>query len=388
MGSSMEGSFRILVVDDEPRGVELLARCLQALGPVARASSGEEAWTLACDADLDLVVTDQRMPGMSGVELLTRIAARSPGTGRILITGYTDLESTVDAINRGRVHAYLTKPCAPEELQLAARSVLEKVGLARDNDRLVSDLSAANRELQRTLDSLARAQQRVLDTERLAAIGRMIAMIVHDLRGPLTAILSASGELQRNTPGDPEAPAPGALAREIRGEAERMQRMCADLLDVTRASQRSGERVEEELDAVVESALAQIVDDASRAAVELELDLASGARVLVDEDGVGRALRNLCANALEAMPEGGVLRVSTSREEDAALVCVADTGVGIPAEIQDRVFEPFVTARKKGGTGLGLAIVKKVVDDHGGTIAVSKAEGGGTAFVLRLPLAP
>jgi signal transduction histidine kinase len=384
----MEGSFRILVVDDEPRGVELLARCLQKLGRVERAGSGEEAWQLARDADLDLVVTDQRMPGLSGVELLTRVAERSPATGRILITGYTDLASTIDAINRGRVHAHLTKPCAPEELQLTARSVLERVALARDNDRLVADLSAANRELQRTLDSLARAQRRSLDAERLAAIGRMIAMIVHDLRGPLTTILSASAEIRRRDPADPGAPAPEELAGEIHAEAERLQRMCADLLDVTRASEAAAERVEEELDGVVESALATLVDEASRAGVELELDLASGARVLVDEDGLRRALRNLVQNALDAMPDGGALRVSTACEEGAALVCVADTGVGIPEEIRDRIFEPFVTARKKGGTGLGLAIVKKVVDDHGGTIAATKPEGGGTAFLLRLPLAP
>jgi signal transduction histidine kinase len=164
--------------------------------------------------------------------------------------------------------------------------------------------------------------------------------------------------------------------------------MCADLLDVTRASQAAAERVEEGLDAVVESALATILDEASRAGVELELDLASGARVLVDEDGLRRALRNLVQNALEAMPDGGALRVSTAREEGVALVQVADTGVGVPEEIRERIFEPFVTARKKGGTGLGLAIVKKVVDDHGGTIVATKPEGGGTAFVLRLPLAP
>jgi signal transduction histidine kinase len=192
----------------------------------------------------------------------------------------------------------------------------------------------------------------------------------------------------RRDPGDSGAPTPEELADGIHAEADRLQRRCADLLDVTRASQAAAERVEEELDGVVESALATLLDEASRAGVELELDLASGARVLVDEDGLRRALRNLVQNALEAMPEGGSLRVSTAREEGAALVSIADTGEGIPEEIRERVFEPFVTARKKGGTGLGLAIVKKVVDDHGGTIAATKPEGGGTAFVLRLPLAP
>ena len=107
------------------------------------------------------------------------------------------------------------------------------------------------------------------------------------------------------------------------------------------------------------------------------------------KDGLQRALRNLATNALEAMPDGGTLLIETTRDpgnERFAIVRVADTGSGIPDEIADRLFEPFVTCGKRGGTGLGLAIVRKLVDDHDGSIEVSKAEGGGTAFTLRLPL--
>jgi signal transduction histidine kinase len=364
----MSQPARILVVDDEPRGVELLSRCLRGLGETSTATSGDEAWAQASVGGFDLVVSDQRMPGGSGVELLTRVAERHPHTGRILITGYTDLESTIDAINRGRIHAYLTKPCAPEDLQLTARSVLERVRLARDNERLVS---------------LAEAQGRVVDSERLAAIGRLVAMVVHDLRTPLSLVRSAASELLRGGGAEPETRE--ELSREVIGEVERLQRMCEELLEATRAGEGRARPREEQLDDVVESALARVVEDASRCGIEVVTDLASGAIMPIDEDRLRRALQNLFVNALEAMPEGGSLRVASLADADAVWLSIADTGVGIPGEIIDSVFEPFVTAGKARGTGLGLAIVKKVVEDHGGTIAVDKPEGGGTAFQIRFP---
>ncbi len=115
---------RILVVDDEMRGVELLVRTLRGIGDVETAASADEGWVRFQEAPFDLVVSDQRMPGMSGIELLSRVADSAPATGRVLLTGYTDLEATLDAINRGHVHAYLTKPCAPPEVQAAVRDVL------------------------------------------------------------------------------------------------------------------------------------------------------------------------------------------------------------------------------------------------------------------------
>ena len=118
---------RILVVDDEDRGVELLVRTLRGIGVVETAASADAGWAMFRDGGFDLIVSDQRMPGMSGIELLSRVAQRSPTTGRILLTGYTDLEATLDAINRGHVHAYLTKPCAPPDVQAVVREVMERI---------------------------------------------------------------------------------------------------------------------------------------------------------------------------------------------------------------------------------------------------------------------
>jgi signal transduction histidine kinase len=325
------------------------------------------------------------MPGMTGVDLLGRIAEAQPDTGRILLTGYADLAATVDAINRGRVHAYLSKPCGAEELQVAVQGVLERVQLERENARLLHEVTAKNVALSSAIASLQAAQARIVSSERLAALGRLIAMIVHDLRGPLSVIRSAGSEFTRKGAelADEEI---AALAHGVVEESSRMQRMCAELLDATRGSEGRGTLVEEDLDEVLSSALVQVSADAGRAGVQVELDLAAGVRVPLDEDRIRRCLLNLAYNAIEAMSDGGVLRVESRREGDFARVSISDTGPGIPDEIRERLFEPFATVGKRRGSGLGLAVAKKVIEDHGGSISAGKPEGGGAVFHLRLPL--
>ena len=180
---------RILVVDDEVRGAELLARAMRTIGKVEMATSGDEGWEKAQHHDFHLVITDQRMAGMTGTELLARVADLQEHTGRILVTGYADMKATVAAINEGRVHAYVNKPWAPDQLMILARTVCEKVMTARENETLLKDLSDRNEELQRSSARERETQERVLRAERLTAIGTMVAMVVHDVRAPLTMMV-------------------------------------------------------------------------------------------------------------------------------------------------------------------------------------------------------
>ncbi len=362
---------RVLVVDDEARAVELLVRTLRKKAQVVTAASGEEAWDLFQRDEFAMVLSDQRMPGLTGVDLLGRVAEADETVGRILLTGYSDLEATVEAINRGRVHAYLHKPCSPPDLIATFQGVLDRVSLARENARL--------------LDSLQGATAALHASERLAAIGQMTAMVTHDLRSPITALRSAQHELSELAA---ESGVEGLhdVRNMIAAEIDFMERMCNKLLEVTRASGPSRSRQRAPLDETVSLALSPLLETAAHQGVEVELRLESGVELELDEDALRRALVNLVSNALEAMPAGGLLRVETARDELAAWLRVSDNGPGIPEEISERLFEPFVTSGKPGGTGLGLAIVHKVILDHSGTIEVTKPEGGGSAFTLRLPL--
>ncbi len=373
---------QILVVDAEEEHLQAVVRSLEGVGRVEAATSSEEAWALIQASDPDVVIADQALPGIPGIELLHRAAERDAHVGRILLTSFGDTQETVDAIDRHRVEAYLAKPCLPFQLRLTVESVLERTRLERDNARLFANLVNKNQELREAMASLRTAQKRVVDSERLGAIGRMIATIVHDFRGPLAVVASTAGELDRADLSREEL---AGLAAEIRDETARMSRMCSELLEVTRASGGPIQQRETDLAELVEDVMARFADEAGRAGVVVETRLAPDCRVLLDADRFRRALLNLAYNALEAMPEGGELRVTAERHEDGVRVGVRDTGTGIPAEIATRAFDPFVTHGKSRGTGLGLAVVKKVVEDHGARIRITKPEGGGTAFEIDLP---
>jgi signal transduction histidine kinase len=376
---------RILVVDDEPRSVELMVRTLRRLGLVESFTSADEAWASAQASPPDLVISDQRMPGMKGVELLAHVASLGVPIARVLITGYADIHATVDAINAGRIHAYVNKPWSPDQLVQIASALLDRVRLERENDRLLATLGAKNTELGDALESVQEAQSRLLAAERLAAVGQMVAMIVHDIRGPLTVVRSATEELSREAE-TLSVDEVRALAIGARGESERIMRMCSELLDATRASQDRSERSPCVIDEWVEDVLAAIAEPAARQGILVETRLDAGATLWVDVERLRRALLNLLYNAFEAMPDGGMVRVETAREGDIVALRVSDSGPGIPESIRARLFEPFVTAGKVGGTGLGLAVVRKIVEDHGGSVAADKAVGGGSLFELRLPV--
>jgi signal transduction histidine kinase len=353
----------ILVVDDEPRALELVVRTLRKLGRVVTAPSGDAARELVASDRFDLVISDQRMPGISGVDLLGFVAERDESCGRILLTGYADLEATVEAINRGRVHAYLHKPCTADELRATAQGTLSRVSLARENARLLSVVAEQGEPGQdaspRAAASLRGA--RAAANETLAGVGRLLSSIARELQAPLEA-LRVGGDA-----------------------AESVERICAELLDAARASEGAPSLAPAPIDRLVADAVADLIDSASRDAVKIELDLRAEASIPADANRIRVAIRHLARNAIAAMPDGGLLRIATRAAGDCVEIAVVDGGAGIPAAIEACAFEPFVAAGPAGGPGLGLAIVRKVIEQHGGAIAVAKAQGGGTAFQVTLP---
>ena len=155
----------ILIVDDEPRVLDALEAILAAEFRVLRAGHGEEALArLAADSDVAVIVTDYRMPGMTGVELLRRSQELTPDAIRIVLTAYTDVDSLMDAINTGRIYHFVPKPWDPHELLVVVRRAAERWTLVRDNERLREELEVAYNALRR---EAAEARARPLSLERL-----------------------------------------------------------------------------------------------------------------------------------------------------------------------------------------------------------------------------
>jgi PAS domain S-box-containing protein len=252
-----------------------------------------------------------------------------------------------------------------------ATAIASQLAIAVDNARLYEDLRVS-------YEQLAGAQRQLIQKERLAALGELSAVVAHEVRNPLGVIFNSLGSLRRllHPTGD------ARLLLDIVGEeADRLNRIVGDLLDfarpITPVLQPGA------LEAVVDEAVAAALAEGTGVVVDREA-AADLPRVPMDARLVRQAVLNLAANAIQAMPRGGWLRVRMRAARGGVLLELEDTGPGIPDEIRARIFEPFFTT-KAAGTGLGLAVVKRIVELHGGEITISRAPGGGTLVQVLLP---
>jgi two-component system, NtrC family, sensor histidine kinase HydH len=227
-------------------------------------------------------------------------------------------------------------------------------------------------------------EEQLHQTERLAALGEMIAGVSHEIRNPLGIIRSTAELLSGRIENDRHR----RFASIIVEESSRLNDILTEFLDFARPRDLrvSMCRIED----VVERNLRNIEPECEKLAVRVERAYNTGDYSLeADPDMLYRAFLNLLANALQAMPEGGTLRVSTGFcNGNAGMpeveLRVQDTGQGISREVQKKIFNPFFTTREKG-TGLGLAIVRSIIDSHNGDIEVESEAGKGTAMIIRLP---
>jgi len=381
--SSQKPKHGILAVDDEPRIVQLLRRELGREYKVFTATAGSEALEILEAEDITLVIADQRMPEMSGSELMEKVVERRPDIIRILLTGYTDLNALVDAVNRGQIYYYVTKPWEPDELKIIVRQGIEKFDLEERNRELIGGLKNKNRELFEALEILKKTQHDLLRAERLSTIGKLTNMIVHDLKNPLTSILGLSS-LLKSMP-EMEAQKRGSYYRLIHEESSRILQMVQEILQFVRGGRPEIhlkpcslapylEEVREELEAFLKDS-----------GIRFRMDVDASSDQLLDPEQMKRVLYNLAANAREAMDAGGDLCITVAENAQHLLLRISDTGRGIPPEFQQSIFEPFFTRGKNAGNGMGLAIVKQIIQAHDGDIELESSGASGSTFCIRLP---
>ena len=223
-------------------------------------------------------------------------------------------------------------------------------------------------------------QAEVRRSESLAALGRLVAGMAHEIRNPLNSIRGFSQHLQaRFSPDTQERNALDVIVREV----DRLNRVITELLEFSRPRDPRMDKID--INDVVRNTLALVEREASNQGVTCETDLAvSSVDLKGDMDTLRQLLLNLVLNALQAMPDGGILTVSTLSELGKVSLSVSDTGWGMPEEDLDQIFEPFFTRRDEG-TGLGLSIVHRIVQDHGGEIRVESSPGNGSVFTVKFP---
>ncbi len=236
----------------------------------------------------------------------------------------------------------------------------------------------------RTIGRLSRAEERMRHTDILASVGQLAAGVAHEIRNPLTVLRGASTRLQKSDRLPP--PERAELLRMIDEEVVRMGDVVQNFLDLSRR-QRDGQPEVFALRPVLERTLDILRTELMRSGVEATLHWEAGddLRVRGRAQAMHHVFLNLGLNARNFMPEGGALNVRVLLRRSEVRILFEDTGPGVPRQIRNRIFDAFFTTRPQG-TGLGLAFVDRIVTEHGGSVTVGTASGGGASFEILLPI--
>ena len=361
---------KILIVDDDPAVLDALRRSLGRCYDLETALGPEQGLAaLADNGPFAVIISDLRMPGLSGVEFLRRAKAMAPEAVALMLTGHGDLDAAMEAINEGHIFRFLTKPCPPPILSRSLDAALTQYRLA-----------AADRELLRVTLENARLKD---DVERIMR---------HDLKTPLTTIISLPQVLRLAENLDDDQRDMLSLIEDAGYTVLAMVNLSTALFKMER-DQYELDPVAVDLVPIVAKIFAAHADTAENHGLALELAVggrpaAPGTPFLVrgEELLCYSMLANLLANAVEASPDGGRVAVDMRQAGDMATIAIANQGA-VPPSVRDRFFEKYATAGKTKGTGLGTYSARRIALVHGGDIAMATSEAGGTVVTVSLPRA-
>jgi two-component system NtrC family sensor kinase len=490
----------VLVVDDDEHVRRALKRVLKrARCRLYEAPDAQAALALLAAEPVHVVVSDYRMPGMTGVELLRVVKERWPRVQRVLLTGQADTAAIEEAVNQSEIFRFIWKPWDDSHLLLTLQSAIDQYWLLEENARLSdllternAELELANRELEAKVEQRSRAltraadewracfdaiadplailrsdgevlranaafarhaevalqslkglrpvngyyghlpgvdvagtdevpaaqevqhgehtwlvrtftfgdlgavvvwkdvteerevTRRLLQAEKMAAVGQLAGGVAHEINNPLGGILAFAQLMSQ----DDRSESDKESLRLIQDAAIRAKKIVESLLRFSRRP-RHDERGEVDLARLAEDALFLMQAQMKEGRVEIVRRL-EPVVVAVNGNQIQQILVNLLVNAMQAIGNEGRITVSSGMAQPGvAQLCVSDNGPGVPASIVGRIFEPFFTTKPEGqGTGLGLSICYRIAEEHGGSIRYEPVQGGGASFIVELPATP
>jgi signal transduction histidine kinase len=370
----------VLVVDDEAATRQAVRRALSDEAAVLAVDGAEPALNALQTQPVWVLISDQRMPGTTGCELLSQVVERHPDVVRIMLTGYADVDTVRQAINGGGVYHCLTKPWDTRELRQVVRRGIERYRAARERERLMRSLETACADLQR-------------EVERRA---RLLALTTHELGTPVHILVNA---LDLATVLDTATAA--EWLRTARRASLWLTRVLGQVATTARLDTMALplHRAPVALDALVHVLCERLRLCWGERRLSFDLTApASSVTVVSDRRWLEQAIWNLLTNAVRFTPDGGRVEIAVESDDQHAVVTVCDSGIGIAPEHLADLFEPFPSAlgnpllHTSGflefgtrGVGLGLATVQRIMEALGGTVGVESALQKGSRFTLTLP---
>ena len=370
----------ILIVDDEAGIRKVLGISLADLGyTVHTAENAATALTIIAAVRPSITLTDIKMPGMDGIELLKAIKERYPDTEVIMLTGHGDMDLAIESL-KFQATDFITKPISEDALTVALKRAGERIEMRRQLRAYTENLEHLVKEKSRQL----------IEAERLAAVGETVAGLSHTIKnitGGLDGGLFVLGkgiELED-----------AAYVKQgwelVRGNVDRIKTLSLDLLNFAKSDRLEYRQVNPEQPA--RDVFDLMRSRAQDHGMDLILDTAAGLiPTQMDPEGIYQCLLNLVTNAIDACvdtepgDEAQRIILSVRPTEDGGICYqVADTCCGMDERTKARLFQRFFTTKGERGTGIGLMLTRTIVHRHNGTIDVTSQPGKGACFTINLP---
>jgi two-component system, sensor histidine kinase and response regulator len=368
-------TLKILVVDDEPgirSGISRILKNFKADFPfmdepidyeIIEAVSGEEAIELVGKIKPDIILLDNKLPGMQGIEVLEWIKKQNIDTLVVMITSYASLELAVKATRDG-AHDFIPKPFTPQELRGSIENISKHLFLKK----MTSKLKKEGKQVR----------------------FQFLSVLSHELKSPLNAIEGYLDIMKEKQLGDEMNAYEEFIDRSLE-RIKGMRNLIMDMLDLTRLE--SGKTVQRKEMVVLNEIARNAIDTMRPYAIQKDVDVYLNATreysYLADPDEMEIIFNNLISNAVKYNVHGGRVDCNISEEDDKIIISVSDTGIGMSKEETANIFQDFYRiknqkTKKIAGSGLGLAILKKIVGIYDGKVEVDSTVDKGSTFNITL----
>lgn len=401
-----------MIVDDQVANLKVLATVLESAGycNVKCVDDSRQVKHVFGEVDPDLVMLDLHMPHLDGLEVMSQLSGviREDDYLPILVlTGDGRSESKQQALSRG-AHDFLSKPLNASEVLLRIKNLLQTRSLhlqlraqnvsleqqVRERTDLAAALTKTNGDLEETNRKLRETQAHLIQSEKMASLGQLVAGIAHEINNPLAFVINNMFVVQEGlcqlasaVSTVPElSPKVGKIQTrmsDMQEGADRVKALVSKLRTFSRLDEGTYKTVN--IHESIESVLL-FLRHKMEGRIEVQRNYGSVEDLSCFAGELNQVLMNVVANAIDSIKGSGKITITTSCGNEEFRISVRDTGGGIPEEIRNRIFDPFFTTKPVGdGTGLGLAISYGIVKAHNGSIEFSSQEGVGTEFIVRIP---
>jgi signal transduction histidine kinase len=370
--------LKILVVDDEPgirSGVARIMRKFKVDYPfmdehvdftILEAESGEAGIDIIESEMPDIILLDNKLPGIQGIEVLEYVKKRNYDITVVMITSYASLDLAVKATKDG-AHDFIPKPFTPQELRSSIENITKRIFLKR----MTKQMGDQGKQIR----------------------FQFLSVLSHELKAPINAIEGYLEMIKQRQMGQSIEDYDTVVERSLE-RVKGMRSLILDMLDLTKIETENKIRTMElcNMESIARNAIDTMKPLAIQMDITIDLQAENDISILADCSEMEIIFNNLISNAVKYNLQQGNVKCLLKKEDDNAVIIVKDTGIGMEKEDVEKIFDDFVriknpATKKISGSGLGLSIVKKIIDQYNGQISVDSEPGAGSEFTVKIPSA-